>query len=342
MKRISAITLLTAALLFGCTMLLHAQTSETDKTTVEQQGGKSLMIQFADPAEIDAAAAKQRGLIPVTPGEELSDEIRQKMRGQAVRFVTAGNGQLYLEILHPDSAEAMSRHAFEVLAGNAEARPPAFDPLEAWRSHLEQAAEQQMTELPLRIRTEARSGNRLEVFLENNQDIQHYDLEITPTRLPDGWQITQSQDGTLTLPPYRATSILLQLEMPQHAEEEMIHIQLNSDKLIMPISLKVRPAGGQAEKLPDKFELHGNYPNPFNPATTISYSLPESMHITIEIYDTIGRRVARLVNQQQGAGTHNVVWDASSAASGTYIYRLVGRTGSNSVVFEEGRLTLIK
>jgi hypothetical protein len=94
--------------------------------------------------------------------------------------------------------------------------------------------------------------------------------------------------------------------------------------------------------LPANVSLDGNYPNPFNPATTISYSLPEAMQVTIQIYDMIGRRVAILVDQRQTPGTHNVVWDASSAASGIYIYRVTGISESGSRVFEERTLTLIK
>jgi ligand-binding sensor domain-containing protein len=74
--------------------------------------------------------------------------------------------------------------------------------------------------------------------------------------------------------------------------------------------------------LPQKFTLFPNYPNPFNPTTTIRYSLPEASHVTLNIYDITGRLVEQLVNQHTPAGYHTVSWDATSHSSGVYIARL--------------------
>ena len=79
--------------------------------------------------------------------------------------------------------------------------------------------------------------------------------------------------------------------------------------------------------LPDHFELTQNYPNPFNPTTEIAFSLPEARHVTLEIYNVLGQRVATLVNEFREAGPHLVPWDATDAeghsvASGIYLYRL--------------------
>ena len=73
---------------------------------------------------------------------------------------------------------------------------------------------------------------------------------------------------------------------------------------------------------PEKAELKSNYPNPFNPVTTIEYILPEEAEVRLEIYDILGRRVAVLEDGLQQAGTHQIQWDASVFSSGTYIYRL--------------------
>ncbi len=75
-------------------------------------------------------------------------------------------------------------------------------------------------------------------------------------------------------------------------------------------------------QIPANFSLQQNYPNPFNPATNIEYSIPKETHVTVEVYDILGRMVAKLVNSTQKAGTYNVDFDASKLASGTYIYRL--------------------
>ena len=73
---------------------------------------------------------------------------------------------------------------------------------------------------------------------------------------------------------------------------------------------------------PGEYELKDNYPNPFNPATTIEYRLPETSQVELTVYTIEGRRVETLVNEQQEAGIHNVTFDASGLASGTYIYRI--------------------
>ena len=75
-------------------------------------------------------------------------------------------------------------------------------------------------------------------------------------------------------------------------------------------------------KIPSSYQLHQNYPNPFNPSTTISYQLPENSHVTLKVYDAIGREVATLVNEVKEAGNYKVKFDASKLSSGVYFYML--------------------
>lgn len=74
--------------------------------------------------------------------------------------------------------------------------------------------------------------------------------------------------------------------------------------------------------IPDTYSLAQNYPNPFNASTTIRYNLPEPGFVNIEIYDIMGRRIQTLVSQDQPAGSHSVVWNASNVSSGVYLYRI--------------------
>ena len=83
----------------------------------------------------------------------------------------------------------------------------------------------------------------------------------------------------------------------------------------------------QTASLPGSYQLHTNYPNPFNPVTTISFDLPEASQVSLEVFDMMGRRIATLINGTLGAGTHAANWDAStttgaSVASGMYLYRI--------------------
>ena len=74
--------------------------------------------------------------------------------------------------------------------------------------------------------------------------------------------------------------------------------------------------------LPKEFALAQNYPNPFNPSTTISYALPADAHVTLKVYDVLGREVRTLVNDDSKAGTYEARFDAGGLASGVYLYRL--------------------
>jgi hypothetical protein len=74
-------------------------------------------------------------------------------------------------------------------------------------------------------------------------------------------------------------------------------------------------------------ELHPNYPNPFNPLTTVAFSLPRAQQVRLCVYGLNGIHVNTLVNEVREAGTHSVTWDGTddngrAVASGTYIYRL--------------------
>ena len=74
--------------------------------------------------------------------------------------------------------------------------------------------------------------------------------------------------------------------------------------------------------VPRMFSLSQNYPNPFNAATVIRYALPEPCHVKIEIFDILGRRVETLVDENQQAGYHQVIWNARDLSSGIYLYRI--------------------
>jgi hypothetical protein len=73
---------------------------------------------------------------------------------------------------------------------------------------------------------------------------------------------------------------------------------------------------------PDQFVLAQNYPNPFNPTTTIEFALPKETHVSLEVYNVIGQRVATLVDEARPTGIYVVPFNASALASGTYFYRL--------------------
>jgi hypothetical protein len=74
--------------------------------------------------------------------------------------------------------------------------------------------------------------------------------------------------------------------------------------------------------LPTSFDIRQNYPNPFNPSTSLKYALPEESHVTINVYDILGRRVETLVDEVRQAGYYDITWDARQRTSGIYFARL--------------------
>jgi endonuclease/exonuclease/phosphatase family metal-dependent hydrolase len=89
-----------------------------------------------------------------------------------------------------------------------------------------------------------------------------------------------------------------------------------------------------APTAPSDIHLFPAYPNPFNPITTIRYSLATSGHATLKIYNLLGREVAVLVDERKNAGNYEVVFDASQLASGVYLYKLAagGQTETRKVL----------
>jgi uncharacterized protein YcnI len=72
----------------------------------------------------------------------------------------------------------------------------------------------------------------------------------------------------------------------------------------------------------DEYSLEQNFPNPFNPVTTINFSIPKEGLVTLKIYNTIGEEIESLVSEIKQAGNYNVNFDASSLSSGIYFYRI--------------------
>ena len=79
--------------------------------------------------------------------------------------------------------------------------------------------------------------------------------------------------------------------------------------------------------MPGSYSLLQNYPNPFNPITTLRYDLPENSFVNITIYDMLGRKVKRLINETQDTGYRSIIWDATnndgkSVSAGIYLYQI--------------------
>jgi len=92
-----------------------------------------------------------------------------------------------------------------------------------------------------------------------------------------------------------------------------------------------------------QYALFQNYPNSFNPSTTIEFTVPQREHVTLRLFDLLGREVAILVNEELHPGKYSVIFDAERLASGVYFYRLSAfSTSGGSSFIQTKRMVLIK
>ena len=108
----------------------------------------------------------------------------------------------------------------------------------------------------------------------------------------------------------------------------------NASKIVLPVfqynvrhdGVYNRPSlvstGNNTSVIVKDFELKQNFPNPFNPATTINFSIPKQEFVKLAVYDLLGKEVASLVNEVKGSGNYEVSFNAQNLSSGIYIYRI--------------------
>jgi hypothetical protein len=114
----------------------------------------------------------------------------------------------------------------------------------------------------------------------------------------------------------------------------LVHLYTLTDSSANPSAPNAAKGKAQpSRQLPTVFAVYESYPNPFNPSTTIKYDLPEQSHVSLVIYDVLGRKVVELENGVKDAGYHNVQWstDNGQLSSGVYFARFVATDASGSV-----------
>jgi hypothetical protein len=137
---------------------------------------------------------------------------------------------------------------------------------------------------------------------------------LTKTYLPDGWEF-HSKDHTILMYNMGGDNLSSEL-LFEYQGELSVESNIIADWF---------GTGMTAELvlIPDEFALRQAYPNPFNPVTTISFSLPFEAETNIAVYNMQGREVFTLISGNMHAGYHSVQWNADAQASGVYFVKMV-------------------
>ena len=98
---------------------------------------------------------------------------------------------------------------------------------------------------------------------------------------------------------------------------------LFAERVIDWLDIPVSVEENQSETLPSAFDMYQNYPNPFNPATVIKYQVSNTAHVSIKVYDLIGREVAVLIDEVKEPGVYEVNFESKNLASGIYFYKMI-------------------
>ncbi len=134
--------------------------------------------------------------------------------------------------------------------------------------------------------------------------------------------------------------------MPQYQPADFVDYEEKVNDALG--ALMGRKSSTRNADVPLAFVLHANYPNPFNPNTTLKYALPENSHVELTVYDLSGRVVTELINKNITAGTHHTIWDGktsngSQVSSGVYIYKLTAKSNQTKQVFtQSNKMVLMK
>jgi hypothetical protein len=182
------------------------------------------------------------------------------------------------------------------------------------------------------------AGATTGIELDLSWDASSVALEALDLTLPDGWMVIRNDEAGRVR--------LAAVGVDAAPAGEVGHAVLKAvdggarsirGTLLTAEGLTYNLAPEVETVVPDRYELEGNYPNPFNPSTTIRYALPEAADVRIEVYNSLGQKVSTVFTGRQDAGTHDIVVTAGSWPTGLYVYRI--RTDSKVMT---GTMLLLK
>lgn len=143
------------------------------------------------------------------------------------------------------------------------------------------------------------------------------------------YNLTENELPVFQVPPKKRKSLLSETPLIVKAND-----QPRFELIVNPVVIN---ANDGLREAPASFVLNQNYPNPFNPSTVISYQIPVSGFVDLNVFDLTGREVANLVHRTQVSGTYEIKFDAAGLSSGIYIYKL--QVGGETLI---KKMTLLK
>jgi hypothetical protein len=172
----------------------------------------------------------------------------------------------------------------------------------------------------------------------------------TPYSTTDDPIFHANLSGNTSLPMMWVMTCTRRSTAPWAAEDQFeinaSHLPTSMDRWVFNTSVLTNV---KQDEMPKSFIVEQNFPNPFNPATTIQYQLSAQSNVKIRIYNVLGQEVRTLVNGIQGAGMHSIVWNSTNDAgkmmsSGVYFYRVevTPITGKRSLLNEVRKMVLLK
>ncbi len=156
---------------------------------------------------------------------------------------------------------------------------------------------------------------------DNRRELLYHKLNLfeTTNRYPEALAVVEELKEEVK----KTKNSIADYEPPSFKRiEQRLLKESKLDSIALLLSKKTKPAEPQEiVDLPKKFALRANYPNPFNPTTTIPFDLPEVSRVKIQVFDLAGREVAVLANGSYPAGSHQVIFDGNGLPSGMYFIR---------------------
>jgi hypothetical protein len=205
----------------------------------------------------------------------------------------------------------------------------------------------QIIDLPLVL---TKSSGVVSAFANINIDNSIADVQYVNAKLPEGSSMLYNYKNSILKIAIAgihelANGTMVTIGIRLKNKEAKLNIsgfaQLNDNEKITLGNISIR-------EIPTSYALQNNYPNPFNPTTTIKYQIPENAHVRLVVYNMLGQRVRTIVDQPQEAGYYSVQWDGKnnygvSVSSGIYVYRISAvRDGQAGSFITSKKMNLIK